>query len=66
MHNEYVKKKVLVCTHCNIGGGDNARFWQDKWCGDKSLMSKMPMIYAMAQNRNLTVGEAFIETSNRV
>ncbi|KAJ9697654.1 hypothetical protein PVL29_006993 [Vitis rotundifolia] len=40
-----------------VGKGNKIRFWTDQWCGSHVLSRRFPLLYALAVQRNATVGE---------
>ncbi|KAJ9703718.1 hypothetical protein PVL29_005138 [Vitis rotundifolia] len=40
-----------------VGKGNKIRFWTDQWCGSHVLASRFPLLYALAVQRNATVGD---------
>lgn len=57
-------KNMLVNMHWEVGRGDSIKFWQDIWCGDRSLINRLPRIFAIAQNRNLLIRNALCASAN--
>lgn len=47
------------CTKWKVGRGNRIKFWEDRWAGDGSLMSRIPRIFNIAQYKSLTVGESY-------
>ena len=45
------------CVGFKMGNGRQIRFWTDTWCGDQSLESRFPLLYALAVNKDATVME---------
>lgn len=38
-----------------VGVGDRVRFWRDRWCGDLSLESQFPLIFAIVADYEVLV-----------
>lgn len=45
------QNSALDFTKWEIGKGNKIRFWQDKLCGNESLMSRFPLIFVIAQKK---------------
>lgn len=58
---------VLKGNICwEVGRGNKIKFWYDIWCGDVSLKSRFPNIFAIARNKDLLVVDAFCSACNCV
>lgn len=53
------RQNFLNCTRWRVGTGDKIRFWEEFWCGNVKLKDRFPRIFAIAQNKNMFVGEAY-------
>lgn len=42
-----------------VGKGDKIRFWHDTWCGQMSLQSQFPHIFAIARNKDILLENAY-------
>lgn len=51
--------ELIANIHLQVGRGTKINFWHDSWCEERNLKSVFPAIYAMAQQKNLLVSEAF-------
>ncbi|KAK7247156.1 hypothetical protein RIF29_42033 [Crotalaria pallida] len=39
----------------DLGRGDKARFWQDRWVGDRKLKDLFPRLFLLSQNKHSLV-----------
>jgi hypothetical protein len=50
-----VKEDFFDRGSFEVGNGENTRFWEDKWLGDKSLAQQYPSLYGVVQCKQVTV-----------
>jgi hypothetical protein len=43
-----------------MGNGSNISFWQDWWCGDRSLEQCFPALFSIARNKDATVEDNLV------
>ena len=49
----------LSCRKFVVGDGAKTRFWEDLWISDTCFASQFPRLYAISNNQNITVKDAF-------
>ncbi|RVW48600.1 putative ribonuclease H protein [Vitis vinifera] len=49
----------------NVGKGIRIRFWTGPWCGDVELSLRFPQLFAVAAQRNATVGDMWDQNSGQ-
>jgi hypothetical protein len=50
-----VKEDFFDRGSFEVGNGENTRFWEDKWIGDKPLAHEYPSLYGIVQRKQVTV-----------
>jgi hypothetical protein len=53
-----VKEDFFARGFFEIGNGNQTRFWEDVWLGDRPLATQYPSLYNVARRKNMTVAEA--------
>jgi hypothetical protein len=46
-----VKEKFFARGNFKVGNGENTRFWEDTWLGDKPLSMQYPPLYGIVQRK---------------
>jgi hypothetical protein len=50
-----VKEDFCSRRNFKIGNGENTRFWEDTWLGDKPLALQYPSLFVIVQHKQVTV-----------
>ena len=50
-----VKDEFFDRGSFHLGNGEQTRFWEDTWLGDKPLASQYPSLYDIVQRKEVTV-----------
>lgn len=45
-----------------IGNGQNTRFWEDTWLGDKPLSDQYPTLYNIVHHKHVTIANVMNST----
>ncbi|GKA18396.1 RNA-directed DNA polymerase, eukaryota, reverse transcriptase zinc-binding domain protein, partial [Tanacetum coccineum] len=63
--NVLCKKGINFREHMSIkvGNGDNTRFWEDNWIGGTSFNLRYPRLYALENEKKITVGRKLSHNS---
>jgi hypothetical protein len=49
------KEEFLSRGSFNVGNGEDTRFWEDTWLGNKSLAIRYPSLYNIVHRKNVSV-----------
>ena len=53
-----IKEQFLQRGKFQVSNGEQTRFWEDWWLGNKPLMQQFPSLYNIVRKRNQTVASA--------
>lgn len=54
-----VKDLFTSCSNMIVGNGNQIRFWEDSWMGNKPLCFQFPRLYDISFSKNISVAEVF-------
>ncbi|WVZ51479.1 hypothetical protein U9M48_002624, partial [Paspalum notatum var. saurae] len=57
-----VKQEFLSLGSFSIGDGTQVRFWEDTWCGNRTLKSLYPSLFNIVSKKGATVAEVMGST----
>jgi hypothetical protein len=47
-----------TCTAIQVGDGNKAKFWHDRWLSGQAPKDLAPTLFRLAWNKNISVAEA--------
>jgi hypothetical protein len=50
-----VKEEFFSRSSFSVGNGEDTRFWEDIWLGNKSLAHQYPSLYNIVQRKGVSV-----------
>jgi hypothetical protein len=57
-----VKEYFLSRGSFGVGNGEDTRFWEDTWLGNKSLAQQYPSLYNIMHRKNVSVSNVLNQT----
>jgi hypothetical protein len=61
-----VKEDFLSGGSFKVGNGEDMRFWEDTWLGNKSLAMQYPSLYNIVHRKNVSVANVLNQNPSNI